>query len=256
MKTKMGQLDASVPPESPWRREPSGRRETHVTRGITSPHAQVICDSGRPISITWRKVLPESVQPSDSSDTTKWLEGSFYPKRYVVLAVPPRAQDCYWHCRQQRSSVMIPKSYIQERDCHNQAFPAEVANGPSRKHPFNSSGDNPEIVITKRFGAMAMNSRPSTQQAGCSWNCWETSVGMGGRAVHLGFVDVSAIPFPLTSPLSWDRITPYRPAVTPPITPTCSNKGACDHANQLPMKWDAMSKGMPSKMPLRETQPE
>ena len=261
-------LDASVPAESFWRREPHlADGETHVSKGYYfSPHAQVIfAIQAGPISITWRKVLPESVQPSDSSDTTKWLEDGgnwyrLYPKRYVVSgSAAKEPKTIYWNTAGYNGpSVMIPTASIQELEIvYNQAFPAEVANGtPAGNNSFTSSGDNPvEIVIKKTLWRDGNELKASTQQAGCSWNCWETSVGMGGRASisALKLWMWSNIPFPLISPLSWgiaSRLTDQGRG-TLPITPTsppmCSRMRPVPIS--LPMKWDARAREMPSTMP-------
>ena len=220
-------LDASVPAESFWRREPHlADGETHVSKGYYfSPHAQVIfAIQAGPISITWRKVLPESVQPSDSSDTTKWLEDGgnwyrLYPKRYVVSgSAAKEPKTIYWNTAGYNGpSVMIPTASIQELEIvYNQAFPAEVANGtPAGNNSFTSSGDNPvEIVIKKTLWRDGNELKALNTTGRVFMELLGDIRGDGRSRQHLGFeiVDVVkySVPADITIELG-DRITPYRP---------------------------------------------
>jgi hypothetical protein len=157
-------LDASVPAELYWRREPhldADSGDDHVSKGYYfSPHAQTIfAIQAGPISITWRRLTPELETPSDASDGSKWvLDGGnyyrLYEKRYIVSGSAIKTpRTIYWNAAGYKGpAIKIPVSSVQDLQIvYNSAFEEFVEVGtPAGSNSFTSDGDDSVNIVIKK----------------------------------------------------------------------------------------------------------
>ncbi len=133
---------------------------THEAKGYYySSHARaVFAIQPGPIEIIWRRATPESSQPSDSTDTTKWHEsvGNFFrlhKKRYIVSGSATKApKKIYWNqAGYDGPQVSIPITTIGAmKIVYNSNFPKEVSVGiPAQSGGATSSGSNNDIAVYK-----------------------------------------------------------------------------------------------------------
>jgi len=218
-------LDASVAAESYWRREPHlASGQSHVEKGYYySPHAQTIfAIQAGPISITWRKLLPEANTPDDHSDATKWvLDGGnyyrLYPKRYIVSgSAVKEPKTIYWNTAGfDGPAVDIPTASIQDLQIvYNTSFPELVATGmPAGNNSFTSSGDeNVEIVIKKTLWRDGDQLKALNATGRVFLELLGDTRADGRTRQHLGFEIVDVVKYSVPSDITielGDRITPY-----------------------------------------------